>query len=162
MDHADRLILSRLQEGLPIEAEPYTALAAETGLPEEEVLRRIRSLISNGVIRRIGPVINPRKFDRVTTLAALAVPGERIGEVAAIVSALPEVSHNYMREAEGAPVPLNLWFTLNARSSEALEEALSGIGHSAGLVAVNLPAKRVFKTLVRFDIGEGRGDGDGY
>ncbi len=158
MDHTDCLILSCLQDGLPLEPTPYATLARDIGLAEEELLSRIRELKRRGVIRRIGPVIEPGALSRATTLAAMAVPEKQIEKVAAIVSALAGVSHNYLRQAEGKPVPYNLWFTLSAPSRDALDKTLSKVCEQTGLDVMSLPAKRAFKLHVRFETGDSTGD----
>jgi len=154
MDPTDRLVLSRLQDGLPLEPEPYATLARDIGLSEEELLSRVGELKKRGAIRRIGPVIEPGAFSRATTLAAMAVPEKQIEKVAALVSALDGVSHNYLRQAEGRPVPYNLWFTLSAPSQDTLDRTLSKVREQTGLDVISLPAKRAFKLHVRFDVND--------
>ena len=151
MDGTDRLILARLQDGLPPDAAPFASIAETIGLPEEKLLARIRKLIKRGLIRRIGPVADNALLGRATTLAAMAVPQPRVEEVAAAVSALPSVSHCYLRRANEGAVEYNLWFTLNAASEKELEELISEIGRKTGLGVLSLPAKRTFKLHVRFD-----------
>jgi len=154
MDPTDRLVLSRLQDGLPLEPEPYATLARDIGLSEEELLSRVGELKKRGVIRRIGPVIEPGAFSRATTLAAMAVPEGQIEKVAALVSALDGVSHNYLRQAGERPVSYNLWFTLSAPSQDALDGILADVREQTGLDVMSLPAKRAFKTHVRFDVND--------
>ena len=45
---------------------------------------------------------------------------ERIDQVGALISAHPEITHNYLRDAE-----YNVWFTLIARSSDEIERILA-------------------------------------
>ena len=157
MEQLDRRLLERLQEGLPLVSRPYEAVARELGTTEAEVLARLRALKAAGILRRLGPTIDPSEVGRVGTLAAMAVPQERLEEVAAIVSARDEVSHNYLREARHGQCPYNLWFTLQGESAEALEKAVREIEDAAGLSVTTLPAKRMFKIGVRFNLSEDDG-----
>ena len=54
-----------------------------------------------------------------STLAALAVPEERLHQVAARVSQYPEVNHNYAREHR-----YNLWFVLTGPNRQHIERVL--------------------------------------
>jgi len=157
MDTLDRKLLDRLQEGLPLVSRPFEAVARELGTSESEVLGRLRELAARGLLRRIGPIIDPGKTGRVGTLAAMAVPEERVEEVAQIVSAWDGVSHNYLREPLRGHCPYNLWFTLSAESPEALEEAIAETERTTGLAVTRLPTKRMFKIGVRFNLSDTNG-----
>ena len=157
MDPLDRKLLDRLQEGLPLVSRPFEAVARELGTNESAVLERLRELAARGLLRRLGPVIDPKKVGRVGTLAAMAVPEERVEEVAQIVSAWDGVSHNYLREPLRGHCPYNLWFTLSAESPEALEEAIAEIERKTGLAVTRFPTRRMFKIGVRFNLSDTNG-----
>lgn len=159
MDELDRKLLERLQDGLPLASRPFALIAQEVGTGEAEALARVGKLAADGLLRRIGPIIDPQKAGRVGTLAAMAVPAERVEEVAALVSAREGVSHNYLREARHGRCPYNLWFTLSAESGEALAAALAELERAAGLPVLALPTRRMFKIGVRFNLGESPDDG---
>ncbi len=165
MDATDRKLLARIQCDFPLEPRPFARLAQELGLDEQEVISRLAALRQRGIIRRIGPVLDPEKTGRVGALAAMSVPPDRLAEVAAAVSACSLVTHNYERRplpAMGArrhgACPFNLWFTLTAGSSEALEAAVGEIQASTGVPVTLLPVRRKFKIGVKFDFA---GDSDG-
>jgi DNA-binding Lrp family transcriptional regulator len=108
--------------------------------------------VEQGVIRDVSPVFDLRTLGYASTLAALDVPPDRVEEVAALVGAPPEVTHNYLRE--GRP---NLWFTVIAESPEAVQAILGVIEREAACGPVhNLPATRMFKAKVVFDL-DGKG-----
>ena len=70
----------------------------------------------------------------VSTLAAMSVPAEKLECVARIISAFPEVNHNYEREHE-----YNLWFVVAASSEEQPELVLHEIEQHAGYPLMSLP-----------------------
>ena len=158
MDSLDRRLLERLQADFPLVPRPFAAVARELELAEGDVLERVRALHERGLVRRIGPVVDPRRVGRVGILAAMAVPPERLEEVAAIVSARPEVSHNYQREAAHGHCPYNLWFTVSGGSHEELEATVASIAADAGLPVTTLPSRTTFKIGVRFSFPD---DDDG-
>jgi DNA-binding Lrp family transcriptional regulator len=159
VDHLDRRLLDRLQADFPPVPRPFAALGEELGLAEEEVLRRVRALQEAGLIRRIGPVLDPGRVGRVGTLAAVAVPPKRLEEVGTTISACQAVTHNYLREPRHGTCPFNLWFTLTAESKDALAKALASLSQAIALPIVALPTRRKFKIGVRFAFAEEDADG---
>lgn len=154
MDRVDQRLLDRLQAHLPVVPRPFATVAAELGLSEDEVLRRIAALHAEGIVRRIGPVLDPARIGRVGILAAMAVPPGRLDAVAAQVSAFEGVTHNYHRVARHGQCPYNLWFTLSATSEEALTDTIGRIAQGTGLAVATLPSRRKFKIAVRFSFSE--------
>jgi DNA-binding Lrp family transcriptional regulator len=120
-DELEFRLLNEFQRAFPVEARPYARVAEQLGVTEDWVLARIACLQRDGAIARVGAVFVPGAFG-ASTLAALEVPPERLDEVAALVSARPEVNHNYERENR-----INLWFVAMADSAERLRQVLREI-----------------------------------
>lgn len=140
LDDTDKQILDIIQKNFPIEERPYAAIANQTGLPETEILQRVSLLRKNGVIRRIGASLNPRKLGYTSTLVAAKVAPEKIDETVAAINKLPQVTHNYLREHE-----YNVWFTVIARSVEEIGSILDGLRKETGAEIIDLPATHTFK-----------------
>lgn len=149
MDSLDERILNMLQGSFPVSEEPYSEIGRELGIPAAEALRRVRRLVEEGVIRKVGPFFDAKKMGHASTLCALDVPGERVDEVATVINAYPEVTHNYLR----AGVP-NIWFTVIAASRQAVEEVVREIERRCAVGPVReLPARRMFKVKVDLKVG---------
>ena len=156
MDDLDKHILTAIQAALPAEERPYDALALRLGAEPADVLVRIRRLVDERLIRRIGPVFDSRRLGYVSTLVAARVPPARLEEVAAAVTRLPGVTHNYERAGT-----YNLWFTLTAPSQPALEATLDGLRRDTGIPDFHsLPALTIYKIRVQFDMEEAGPDPD--
>jgi DNA-binding Lrp family transcriptional regulator len=77
----------------------------------------------------------------------MAVPPDRIEEVAALVSGYPEVNHNYEREHRW-----NLWFVVSAASVTDVAIVLRDIERRSGLAVLDLPLVRSFKLDLGFPL----------
>ena len=154
MDELDQKLLAALQDGFPLDAQPYARLAEEVGLDADEqqaVFDRVMGLIDDGPIRRLGASFDSRRLGFEPTLVALRLPDERVAEVAELVNRYDEVTHNYQRTGQW-----NLWFTVIARSSGRQGEILAAIRRAARLEEtdmMNLPVERLLKIDVRFPTG---------
>ncbi len=143
----DRRVLDRIQAAFPVTSRPFAALAKDLGETEADVLASVRGLKSSGVIRRIGAIFDSHRLGYKSTLCAIAVPDERVEEVAALISEYPNVTHNYEREDR-----YNVWFTIIAHSPARVQAILDEIGERTGIDDVlDLPAIRLFKIKVDFD-----------
>jgi len=148
LDETDRLILNRIQSNFPIEPRPFTVIAKDIGLEEDEVIKRIVRLKEEGIIRRIGGNFVPDKVGYVSTLCAARVPSEKMDEFAAIVNQYPGVTHNYQRDND-----FNVWFTFIAPSMVEIKKNLAKISVQTGVHDIlNLPATKVFKIKAQFDL----------
>ena len=126
-------LLNDFQRDMSLSATPYADMAKQLGVTEAEVIESIQSLQQRGVISRVGPVFRPNKIG-VSTLAAMSVPAQDLECVARIVSAFPEVNHNYEREHE-----FNLWFVVTAASEEQLAIVLHEIELHTEYPLMSLP-----------------------
>ncbi len=145
-DQVERRLLNDYQRDFPLEPRPYAHIADELGLREDDVLAMLADLQTGGTVSRIGAVIRPNTVG-ASTLAAMAVPEERLEAVAALVSARPEVIHNYEREHT-----LNLWFVVAAPDQAVVQATLESIAAETGLPVVNLPLQTAYHIDLGFDL----------
>lgn len=129
----EQRLLDEFQSGFPLEPRPYARIAQVLGMSEAAVLDSLQRLQTAGAVSRVGPVLQPNRIG-ASTLAALAVPPERLDAVAALVSDHPEVNHNYQREHR-----YNLWFVVTAADRTHLDAVLEDIGRRSGLEVLDLP-----------------------
>lgn len=148
LDDIDKIILNRIQSDFPVASRPYLKIAEELNLSEEEVIRRLKTMKDNGIIRRIGGNFAPDKLGFVSTLCAAKVPEEKIAFFAETVNQYPGVTHNYRRDNA-----YNIWFTFIAESETEIAENLKRISADTGIDEIlNLPAEQVFKIRAHFDL----------
>ncbi|MBL3526264.1 MAG: Lrp/AsnC family transcriptional regulator [gamma proteobacterium endosymbiont of Lamellibrachia anaximandri] len=146
LNDLEKRLLNEYQNGLPLTSTPYADMAARIGTSEALVLKILQRLQDAGVISRVGPVFKPKKIG-ASTLAAMAVPEERLEAVAAKINAYPEVNHNYEREDEH-----NLWFVVTAPSEAHLAAVLAKMEPETGFPILNLPLRKEFHINLGFPL----------
>ncbi len=149
LDATDKRILDVIQSDYPIAPRPYAVVGERLGLTEAEVLARVRAMQQKGIIRRLGASFQSRKLGWRSTLCAASVPEEQVEAFAAVVNRHPGVTHNYLRAHR-----YNVWFTFIGPSWEAVCETLDAISQETGIPILNLPAEKMFKIKVDFQMEE--------
>lgn len=147
MDEFDRLLINRLQHGLPLVRHPWKALAEELGSTSEALRERVQALLDDGTLTRFGPMFDIDRLGGAFTLAALSVPEARFDEVAAQLEAMPEVAHNYRREHRW-----NMWFVLGCETPQGIAESIARIEAKTGLAVLNLPKEETFHVGLHFPV----------
>jgi DNA-binding Lrp family transcriptional regulator len=105
-----------------------------------------RRCVAKGKIARVGAVFAPKRIG-ASTLAAMAVPPEKLAAVAEAVNRFPEVNHNYEREHR-----YNLWFVVTAGSEGRLQAALGAIEQAAGWPLLRLPLLQEYHIDLGFSL----------
>lgn len=142
----EKNLLDGFQKDFPLEPRPYKAIAEQLGCDEDTVLSLLRQMRDAGLVTRVGPVFAPHRAG-ASTLAAMAVPAERLEEVAALVSGYDEVNHNYQREHG-----FNLWFVAAAPDAARVREVLEEIAGRTGLKVMDLPLEQAFHIDLGFPL----------
>ncbi len=142
-------LLNDFQRDFPLCPAPFAELASRLGVAEGVVIRELEHLRREGKISRVGPVFAPKRIG-ASTLAAMAIPPEKLEAVAQTVNRFPEVNHNYEREHR-----FNLWFVVTAGSEGRLQAALGAIEQAAGYPILRLPLEQEFHIDLGFSLNGG-------
>ncbi|WP_145925563.1 Lrp/AsnC family transcriptional regulator [Dehalogenimonas formicexedens] len=114
----ERRVINAIQRDLPVEPEPFNAMATEAGLETTELLAMVDALKSRGVIRRYGANINHRKAGyAANAMACWKVPADQLDEMGGTLASRREVSHCYSRRSD-ARWPYNLYAMIHAATKE--------------------------------------------
>ena len=149
LDLMDKRLLDIIQTGFPLVPRPYASLGQQLGITEEEALNRVRRMKTNKVIRRIGANFQSAKLGFRSTLCAAKVPETQLDSFVAEVNSHPGVTHHYLRNHA-----YNIWFTLIGPSWEDVCATLEEITRRTGIAVLNLPAARLYKIRVDFQMEE--------
>lgn len=146
LDALDKRLLDEFQHDFPVCSRPYAAIAERLNCDEATVIERLARLQRRGYMSRVGPVFSPNRLG-ASTLAAMAVPPERLKSVAKLVSNYPQVNHNYEREHT-----FNLWFVVTAEHKRAVAEVLADVRRRTGLTVMDLPLVEAFHIDLGFPL----------
>jgi DNA-binding Lrp family transcriptional regulator len=139
LDEIDKRLINALQGDFPLVREPYRQVAATLGVDEDELLRRLDSMLERRVLTRFGPMFQIERAGGAFVLAAMRVPEADFERVTTQVNAFPEVAHNYRREHA-----LNMWFVLATATPEGIAEATAAIEAATGLPVFAFPKEREY------------------
>jgi len=140
-------LINGWQRGFPLDPAPYARIAMGLGVSELSVLGMLSELSRAGILSRVGAVVAPNTAG-ASTLAAMAVPAERLEGVAGQVNAEPGVNHNYEREHH-----FNLWFVVTGRDRRAIDNAIMRIEEKTGLDVLDLPLSKAYHIDLGFPLG---------
>ena len=147
LDLLDKRILDIIQTDFPLESRPYAIIGERLGISEEEALERVRRLRQIRIIRRLGANFQSAKLGFRSTLCAAKVPEDKMEAFIAEVNRHVGVTHNYLRRHA-----YNVWFSAIGPSWEAVCELVDEISARTGVPILNLPARRMYKIRVDFQM----------
>ena len=133
LDEIDRRIVLATQGGLPLVAQPYHAEAKQLGLAPEEVMARLKLMLAQGIIRRIGVIPNHYALGFTANgMTVWDVHDARIAEIGQQVGALEFVSHCYHRPRHLPHWPYNLFAMVHGRGRGEVENKAERIAELIG------------------------------
>ena len=152
IDDLDKRIIARLQGDIPLVSRPFAPMAEELGVSEAEVVRRIRRLSEEKVMRRFGATLRHQKSGfAANVMVAWRVPEERVNEVGDKLSSFRRVSHCYQRELCG-DFPYNLYSMVHGKSEEEIRTLVEEMSAAVGLkdYALLFSRQELKKTSMRY------------
>jgi len=153
LDLTDRKLLNLAQRDFPLAGRPYAELGRRLAIGEEDCMARVARM-KGEIIREIGGIFDARVMGYKSCLIAFTIPQDKLDEGASLISLHPGVSHNYARTHK-----YNLWFTLALAPGLSMEEQVARLALQAEATDYRImPALRIFKIGVNFDMVEGKGD----
>lgn len=145
LSRQERRLVASVQEGLPIVAKPFEAIAQLAGCSQAEVLAKLAGWIENGVARRIGVVVRHRALGfNANAMVVWDVPDAELQRVAPVIAAHPEVTLCYHRPRRLPEWPYNLFCMIHGRDRKAVLATLARLRHDA--VLVGIPYDVLFST----------------
>ena len=133
LDEIDRQIVIATQSGLPLVPQPYHAVAQQLGITVAEVMLRMKNMLENGVIRRIGVVPNHYALGyKANGMTVWDVPDEQVDALGKQVGDLEFVSHCYHRPRHLPDWPYNFFAMVHGHDRTEVEEYVRQISALIG------------------------------
>ena len=133
MEDLTEKLLNDFQRNFPLNPLPFEQIALALNTSTEVVIEKLKELQARGAVSRVGPVFSPNTVG-VSTLAAMAVPAEKLEQVAEVINCYEQINHNYEREHN-----FNLWFVVTAENQPTLQQTLDNIEQETGYKVLSLP-----------------------
>lgn len=126
-------VIRALQRELPLQSNPFHAVAQAAGIEEDEAISIISDLVRRGIIRKIGAVLGHRALGiKANALVLWSVPEGKISDFGKKLASFSDVSHCYYRK-----VPpnwrYNVFTMVHALTREKCLEKIENISKITGL-----------------------------
>jgi len=161
MDEKDRLLLTYLQNGLPLTSHPFDVWSSKIGLDSAELLVRIQRLKKEGTFGGIKAVLDPRAFHYQSAWVAAQIGQERQAPAEAVLKDWPSAKLG-SQDLEARTEALwqhpgviygcerdhefNLWFFIAVPAGHDLELHVRCLEKSTSARrTLFLPVRKVFK-----------------
>lgn len=119
LDPIARRLIAATQAGLPLTRRPYYTVGEAVGLSGEEVMIRVRRMLAEGIIRRIGVIANHYRLGYAANgMSVWDVADNAVAGAGAEIGALDFVSHCYQRPRHLPLWPYNLFAMVHGRSRD--------------------------------------------
>jgi siroheme decarboxylase len=148
----EKKIIASIQGDIPIVKRPYARISKQIDITEEILLKTLKKLCENGVIRRFGATLRHQNSGfESNAMAAWIVDEERIEEVGRKFASFRQVSHCYRRNPTGK-WPYNLYTMIHARDENSCREAVRMMSEAASVYkyAVLFSRRELKKTSMKY------------
>lgn len=136
MDLTDRdyALVAALCGGLPLTPRPFLALAHAVGMEEDDVIARLHSLSTAGIIRRLGVIVRHRELGyRANAMVVWDIPDHAVENVGQRLGACPEVTLCYRRPRRLPDWPYNLFTMIHGRDRTEVTGMIAAMAEREGL-----------------------------
>ncbi len=122
------LVQRALQEGLPLVARPYAALAHQLGSSEEQVVAAIEELQARDLVKRFGIILKHRELGyRANAMVVWDIPDQQVDAVGATLGEEPCVTLSYRRPRRPPGWNYNLFCMIHGTSRDRVLVQLAAL-----------------------------------
>ncbi len=137
LDDQDQRLITRMQLGLPMVAQPYAQLGRELGMSEEDVIQRLQYLLDEGVIKRMGVVVRHHELGyRANAMTVWDMPDDRVTELGRCIGQFEFVTLCYRRPRRLPEWPYNLFTMIHGQDRDEVMANIDMIHRRCGLESV--------------------------
>ena len=149
LDSRQRCLLARLQDGLPLTAQPYLSMASDCATTEGAVIQGITRWLESGAISRFGIVVRHRELGfSANAMLVHDIPDADVDRVAAGLAGEDAVTLCYRRPRHLPHWPYNLFCMIHGQCRDSVAGTIGRLRERHALAAVPhavLFSQRCFK-----------------
>mgnify|MGYP001544502852 CR=1 FL=1 len=136
-------LIEAIQDGLPLVSRPYAEIADRLNCPESGVIEQLRSMLEQGIIKRLGVVVRHHELGyRANAMVVWDVPDDQVDRVGLQLGDQDCVTLCYQRPRRRPEWPYNLFSMLHGRDRD---EVLACIARIAATLDIGtLPHEVLF------------------
>jgi len=128
LSERQKALVRALQDGLPVDRQPFAEAARRTGWTVPQILEQVRAWLAEGVVRRFGAVLRQRQAGiRAGGMAVFQVDERETDAAGRALAAHPEVTHCYRRPPL-PDFPYNLYAMVHGASEDAVKKCVARMG----------------------------------
>ena len=153
ISEADKRAIRELQEDLPLESQPFAAMAERLGMDTAQLFALAVEFEERKIMRRFSAVLHHRRSGfRANAMIVWKVPAERSQEVGSIMAQHGAVTHCYERPTFPDWPYTHFTTMIHATSQELCEQIAEEIGEATGITDRMLlySTREYKKTRVRY------------
>jgi len=121
-------LIAAIQDGLPLVARPYAEIARRLGCTETDVIGRLRDMLENGVIKRLGVVVRHHELGyRANAMVVWDVPDDKVERVGLQLGDQDCVTLCYQRPRHLPDWPYNLFCMLHGKDRDEVLACIARI-----------------------------------
>ena len=134
IDDIDSQLIEIFQQGLPVVSRPYALIGQQLNLSEDEVIARLTRLKKQGLVKRLGVVVNHRRMGyKANAMVVFDVPNHLADQIGGHISQFGFVNLCYQRPRHGEKWPYNLYCMIHGKNREKVLQQLDYLIESCGL-----------------------------
>ncbi|MCL7417129.1 MAG: Lrp/AsnC family transcriptional regulator [Halalkalicoccus sp.] len=130
---AERDLVLAIQDGFPIVADPYEAIAADLGADPAWVRETVKRFDREGKVRRVGVIPNHYALGYTENgMTVWNVPDDLVSEVGPAIASLPFVTHCYERPRHEGVWPYDFFAMTHGRSEAESQQRIEQVRERMG------------------------------
>lgn len=148
----DKKIMCRLQENIPLTANPYKEIADELNMSEDELIQKIKTYNETGILKRIGAILYHRKAGfKANAMVVWKINNEDLDRIGRYMASFLEVSHCYERKPCDS-WDYNLYTMIHEKDRESCNRIIEKISKAIGVENYKIlySTKELKKTSMKY------------
>ncbi len=145
----EQSLIAAIEQGLPLVAKPYAAIAEQIGCSEQEVIAGLQRLKARGDIKRFGVVVRHRKLGySANGMVVWNIPDADVRRLGECMGKYPFVTLCYRRPRHLPDWPYNLFTMVHGKNQQEVQRKTQLLVEQCGLQAIDheiLFSSRCFK-----------------